>query len=327
MRLVVVGAGLAGAVAARLVADAGHQVEVFESRSHIAGNCFDAWRNGLLVHQYGPHCFHTDRPEVLEFLNRFTRFRQTQFRVVANTRCGLIPVPFNDVSAEIAGDLSPELIRDLLFVDYSEKQWGIPWEEIPASITSRIPRRRQGRDCRYHLDRWQGVPAEGYTRMFEAMLEGIPVHLGCGEEEWRRVTADHVVFTGSIDDYFGQCFGSLEYRSLRFDYALEPRREHFQINECNRVNLWSRSVDHSHWLDQKVDQTVIGREYPCEWNGTNVRMYPKPFGANPELYRLYRMASQSERNVTFVGRLATYKYLDMDDVISQVMVKLRPLIG
>jgi len=324
MKIAVVGAGLAGAVAARLLADVGHRVEIFESRPHIGGNCYDAWQDGVLVHQYGPHCFHTDKAEVWEFVNRFAAFRPTGFEVMANTRLGLIPIPFNDVSAEMVGDLSPEEIRELLFVDYSEKHWGIPWTEIPKSITGRVPQRRIGRDCRYHLDRWQGVPEEGFTRMFETMLEGIPVHLGCGEEEWRKAAAvaDHVIFTGSIDDYFGGVLGRLEYRSLRFDYAIEAKREHFQINECNRQNPWTRAVDHSHWLDQQVERTVIAREYPCEWDGRNVRFYPKPFGGNPELFRRYWQMAEAERNLTFLGRLATYKYLDMDDVVAQVMVKL-----
>jgi UDP-galactopyranose mutase len=322
MKVVVVGAGLAGAVAARLLTDAGHRVEVFESREHIGGNCQDAWQDGILVQQYGPHCFHTDKEEVWEFVNRFSRFRTLEYKVVANTRLGVIPIPFNDISAEIAGDLSPEEIRDLIFVDYSEKHWGVPWPEIPRSITSRVPQRRVGRDCRYHLDRWQGVPGEGFTRMFESMLEGIPVHLGCEENAWRKLPADHIVFTGSIDDYFGNAFGRLEYRSLRFEYALEPKRKHLQINECNRVNPWTRSVDHSHWLDQQVEQTVMAREFPCEWDGTNTRFYPKPFGGNPERFQKYWQAAKAQPNVTFLGRLATYKYLDMDDVVAQVMVKL-----
>ena len=112
-------------------------------------------------------------------MNRFSKFRETGFCVVANTRVGVIPIPFNDISAEIAGDLSPEEIRELLFVDYSEKHWGIPWAEIPRAITARVPQRRIGRDCRYHLDRWQGVPVAGFTEMFGAMLEGIPVDLDC----------------------------------------------------------------------------------------------------------------------------------------------------
>ncbi len=323
MKIVVVGAGLAGAVAARLLADAGHAVEIFESRGHIGGNCYDAWQGGVMVHQYGPHCFHTDKPEVWDFMNRFTRFRETGFCVVANTPRGTIPIPFNDISAEIAGNLTPEEIRDLLFVDYSEKHWGVPWQEIPRAITARVPQRRIGRDCRYHLDRWQGVPVAGFTKMFEAMLEGIPVHLNCAEEEWRKVPADRIVFTGSIDDYFHRAMGRLEYRSLDFQYTREAKRKHFQINECNRENAWTRAVDHSHWLDQNVKTTVIGKEFPCEWDGTNVRFYPKPFGGNPELFQKYWAAAKAERGVTFLGRLATYKYLDMDDVVAQVLVKLK----
>lgn len=123
--------------------------------------------------------------------------------------------------------------------------------------------------------------------MFEAMLEGIPVHLGCGEESWRKVKTDHLIFTGSIDDYFGNSLGKLEYRSLEFEYSREPKRKRFQINECNRLNAWTRAVDHSHWLGQDVEQTVIGREYPCEWDGTNVRFYPKPFGGNSERFQQY----------------------------------------
>jgi UDP-galactopyranose mutase len=324
MKINVVGAGLAGAVAARILVDAGHHVEVFESRAHIGGNCHDAWQDGILVHQYGPHCFHTDMEEVWEFVNRFAEFRPTGFGVMANTRLGIIPIPFNDVSAEITGDLTPEEIRDLLFVNYSEKHWGVPWAEIPRSITARVPQWRAGRDCRYHLDRWQGIPVHGFTRMFEAMLEGLPVRLGCDEEEWRNAPADHVVFTGSIDDYFGRNLGVLEYRSLDFEYTLEPRMPWLQLNECNAQNRWTRAVDHSHWLDQQVERTVIGREYPCEWDGRNTRFYPKPFGGNPEKFQQYWEAAKAETNVTFVGRLATYKYLDMDDVVAQVMVRLGP---
>lgn len=322
MKVTVAGAGLAGAVAARILRDLGHEVTVFETRNHIGGNCHDTWRNGILVHEYGPHGFHTDNPWVWEFVNRFTRFHPNPLRVTANTERGIIPIPFNDVSAEIAGDLSPEEIRELIFVAYSEKHWGVPWKQIPRSITSRVPQKRIGRDCRYHLDQWQGTPEEGYHSMFAAMLDGIPVHLGCGENEWRSQRHDLLVFTGSLDDYFERRIGTLEYRSLRFEYSEEPKTGHFQLNECNKTNPWTRAVDHSNWLEQDVETTVVAREFPCEWDGSNVRFYPKPFGSNPELFQRYWDAAKLETNTVFVGRLATYKYLDMDDTIAQVMTRL-----
>jgi UDP-galactopyranose mutase len=322
MKVAVVGAGLAGATAAVLLREAGHWVEVFETRTHLGGNCYDEWDRGVLVHRYGPHGFHTSNEQVWSFLNRFTRFHPVALRVEGHTSRGIIPLPFNDVSAGIVGDLSPEEIRDLVFRDYSEKHWGIPWEEVPRSISTRLPERRRSEDCRYHLDPWQGVPAEGYTRMFEAMLDGLPLHLGCMADAWRKHRWDHVIFTGSIDDYFGTRHGRLEYRSLEFRYEEEAKRRHFQLNECNRVNRWTRSVDHSHWLDQELERTVVGYEFPCEWEPGRVRMYPKPFGDNPERYRRYREMAEAEMDVTFVGRLATYKYLDMDDVVAQVMTKI-----
>lgn len=322
MRVLVVGAGLAGAVAARLMHDRGHKVTVIETRGHVGGNCHDEWVDGLLVHSYGPHGFHTDKRYVWDFVNRFAEFHCTALEVTANTALGLIPVPFNDVSAELVGDLTLKEIRDLIFVAYSEKHWGIPWSDIPASLSARVPNRRRGRDCRYHLDEFQGVPRRGYTPMFEAMLEGIEVILNCAGEEWRKLRYDHLIFTGSIDDYFSHKYGTMEYRSLRFEFSKEPRRSRFQINECNHANQWTRSVDQSHWLDQDVEETIICREFPCDWDGTNVRCYPKPFGPSPERYRIYRELASAERDVTFVGRLATYKYLDMDDTIAQVMTLL-----
>jgi UDP-galactopyranose mutase len=181
--------------------------------------------------------------------------------------------------------------------------------------------RRRSDDCRYHLDPWQGSPAEGYTKMFGAMLGGMPLRLERTADAWRKHRWDHLVFTGSIADYFGTRLGRQEYR-LDFRVEEEAKRLHFQLNEHNRVNPWTRSVDHSHWLDQDVERTVAGYEFPCEWEPGRVRMYPKSFGENPERYRRYRQMAEAEREVTFVGRLATYKYLDMDDVVAQVMTKI-----
>lgn len=325
MKVLIVGSGLAGAVAARLFFDRGHQVTVFETRGHLGGNCHDSPRNGIMVHNYGPHGFHTNNEEVWTFVNRFSSFHPTELKVMANTQFGVIPVPFNDISAEIVGDRTPDEIRDLIFIDYSEKHWGTTWDKLPASIRSRVAQRRVGTDCRYHVDRWQGTPVAGYTTMFEAILEGIPVKLNCEPDEWRKYAHDHLVYTGSLDDFYCGSFGLLEYRSLDFEYLIAPKRDIFQLNECNKVNSWTRSVDHSHWLDQEVQTTVISREYPCEWNGENVRFYPKPFGANPDRFQKYWECAKNEPTVTFLGRLATYKYLDMDDTIAQVLNKLSAL--
>lgn len=322
MRIAIVGAGLAGSVAAVLLREQGHKVEVFETREHIGGNCFDKYMNGVLVHQYGPHGFHTNNTKVWNFVNRFSAFNDVSFRVWGNTRLGMIPIPFNKRSAELVGALSPNQIRELVFVDYSEKHWGIPWAEIPSSITSRVPIARDSYDDRYHLDQWQGIPVDGYTALFEAMLDGVTVHLRCHSKDWKRYAWDHVVYTGSIDAFYDYSFGRLEYRSLRFDYVLEPPRAQDQINECNAINLWTRSIDHSHWLRQDVSATIISYEYPCEYDGSNTPFYPKPYGPSVERFRQYWSLAARDRHVTFLGRLATYKYLDMDDTIAQVIQKL-----
>jgi UDP-galactopyranose mutase len=163
--------------------------------------------------------------------------------------------------------------------------------------------------------------------MFSAMLEGKSVHVGCKENEWRRFKWDHVVFTGSIDTYYALCYGALPYRSLRFEYASSTPRREIQINECNSWNPWTRSVDHSHWLRQKVGKTVISREYPCEFDGSNERFYPKPWDDALAQYARYARLAERDSQVTFVGRLGTYRYLDMDKTVAQTLATVSRLIA
>lgn len=260
----IVGAGLAGSTAAVLPREKGHSVEIFEQREHLGGNCHDEWDSGILVHKYGPHGFHTNNRSAWDFVNRFSRFHETALKVTANTGPGMIPAPFNNESARIVGDLEPDEIRNLIFRDDSEKHWGVPREKVPRSITTRVPERRHSSDGRYHLDRWQGVREHGYNRMFQTMFDGISCHIGCPEDSWRRYRFDHVIHTGSVDDDFARAHDRLEYRSLRFNCGTEPKRVHFQINECNHQKPWTPSVDHSHWLHQSVGRTIVGYEHPCE---------------------------------------------------------------
>ena len=219
MKAVVVGCGISGATAAFLLKSRGYDVEVFETRKHIAGNCYDEVVHGVTVHKYGAHVFHTNREEIWNFVNQFAEFNNFCPKVWANTREGLIPIPYNDVTRDIIGEKTKEEIIDLIFRDYSEKMWGESWENLPAEITSRIAKIKDGTDRCYHKDPYYGVPIGGFVKMFENMLEGVKVHLGCTRTDWQIVrNRDLLVFTGPIDSYFRHCYGRLDYRSLIFEW-------------------------------------------------------------------------------------------------------------
>lgn len=254
---VIVGCGLAGSVAARILHDKGWKVTVLETRNHIGGNCFDSYLNDVLVHNYGPHTFHTNIESVWKFISRFTAFNSFTFRVLANTKRGLVPIPFNKTTESLVGNLSDDEIKDLLFKDYSEKQWGTPWDEIPEEITSRVPTRRDNYDDRYFCDKYQGIPVLGYTKMFESLLKDIPIKLSCDKSEYKKVKFDLMVYTGKLDEYFDFCFDRLPYRSLRFEHILSNPRKQHMINECNSANRHTRSYDQSHWLSQKVSKQLL----------------------------------------------------------------------
>lgn len=334
MNVHVVGSGISGCTAARLLADSGHRVTISETRNHIGGNCYDELRDGVRMHVYGPHLFHTNDKAVWDFLSRFTEWSGYRHAVVADTRLGRISIPYNAVTeAQIGRCLSDEEIRDLVFVDYSEKQWGVPWNCLPAAITNRVPTRRRNADTRYFTDAYQGQPADGFAAMFERMLEGIPVHLGVGSEGWRRhaAGADLVVWTGRIDEFFGFRFGRLPFRSLRFEHSFGAERlGHAVINQCNRLP-WTRVYDHRSFSEETQgstgETTILTREYPCECGRNDEPYYPMPFGEGMEVYQKYRSLTGSLRKVVFLGRLATYCYLDMWMAVAQAMAKLRPLTG
>ncbi len=325
MKANIIGCGLAGVTAAILLKEKGYDVEIFESRSHIGGNCYDQKIKGITVHKYGPHGFHTNSDQVWNFLNRYTKFNNVCLRVKANTKEGIIPLPFNRESEKIIGKKSPEEIIDLIFKDYSEKMWGVPWENLPKSITSRVPKLRDDNSHCFHLDKYQGIPHLGYTNMFQNMLDGIKVNLGVNKDEWRRQRCDLLIYTGKIDEYFNYCYGWLEYRSLSIQFETAPKRKDiFQLNECNKKKF-TRSIDHSHWHEQDVKDTIISKEYPQEHDESNTPFYPKPFGENTSRYKRYKDLANQQKDTIFIGRLATYKYLDMDQVIAQTLTKLKKI--
>ena len=329
MKVNIIGCGLSGITAAVILKEKGHNVEIFETRDHIGGNCHDEKIDGITVHTYGSHIFHTNDEEVWAFLNRYTKFNDYSHKVRANTSLGLISIPYNKKTIEQIGkDLSPSEIQELIFRQYSERHWGIKWEDLPVSISSRVPTKRDNWDDRYFTDKYQGIPVNGYTAMFNNMLDGIKVNVGVSKEEYKKLKCDKMIYTGKPDEFYNFRFGKLPYRSLRFEHVKVRKDNNFSwekgavINECNQLPF-NRTMDNSIYLNENLPHTILSRDYPEEHNEKNDPIYPKDFGEGMEIYSQYKKLIQSEKDVLFLGRLASYKYLDMWMAIKQVMVKLK----
>lgn len=328
MKINIIGCGLSGITAAILLKEKGHDVEIFETRSHVGGNCYDEKVDGITVHKYGAHIFHTNDEDVWTFLNRYTSFNDYVHKVRANTSLGLISIPYNNKTKEQIGrDLSASEIQELIFRKYSERHWGIKWEDLPTSISGRVPIKRDNWDERYFTDKYQGIPSLGYSVMFKNMLDGIKVNVGVSKEEYKKVKCDKMIYTGKPDEFYNFCFGKLAYRSLRFEHKKVGKDDNFSwekgsvINECNELSF-NRTMDNGVYLKENLPHTILSRDYPEEHNETNDPIYPKDFGEGMKIYSEYKKLIQSEKDVIFLGRLASYKYLDMWMAIKQVMVKL-----
>ncbi|MFN3619993.1 UDP-galactopyranose mutase [Sphingorhabdus sp.] len=356
---VVVGAGFAGAVMAeRLAAGSGYNVLVVDRRQHIAGNAFDE-RNevGQLYHKYGPHIFHTNSADVFEYLSRFTKWRKYEHRVLASVDGILVPIPINrttintlygleletDAEAEawLAARSEPvktvETSEDVVvsaigrelyekfFRGYTRKQWGLDPSELDKSVTARVPTRTNV-DDRYFTDKYQAIPADGYTKMFENILDHpkIDVMTGVDFAEIRdSYSYDRLVYTGPVDEYFGFCYGALPYRSLRFDHAV-IEQENYQpvatVNYPDENTPYTRITEYKHFTGDTGAVTSITTEYPAAEGDP---YYPIPREENQRLYKRYEALAQVEVNTLFVGRLATYKYYNMDQVVGQALATWR----
>jgi UDP-galactopyranose mutase len=325
MRAVIVGAGLSGLTAAALLRKDGWDVSIFDTKPHLGGLCYDEDRQGIRVHQYGAHVYHTDDMNSWVFLNSFVPFMDFRVRVQANTIRGMIPIPYNDVSESITGEMTDNEIVDMVFKPYSRKQWGAEWGDLPESIRSRVKVRRQG-DCPdYHLDTWSGVPKTGYADLFGRMADGCHLFLGEPKGAWIVPSgrADLTIYTGPIDEYFGFSLGKLEYRSMNWVFRSSGRREVQIINECNKVP-YTRSCDHSWWNPVALDSqsSIIGYEYP---SAVGEPMYPMDWGESARMASAYRVLSKKE-HVVFCGRLAEYRYLDMDKVVMNARNAVTPFL-
>src|SRR4051794_13277344 len=349
----IVGAGFAGCVLAeRLAVGSGRRVLLIDKRPHIGGNSYDCHDEaGVLIHKYGPHIFHTNSTEVYDYLSRFTAWRPYQHRVVACVDGQLVPIPINldtvnrlyglsltsfqleEFFRGVAEPCSPvrtsedvivsKVGRELyekFFRNYTRKQWGLDPSELDASVTARVPV-RTNRDDRYFSDRYQVMPAHGYTRMFERMLAHphIKILLQADFREVRgMLDCREIIYTGPVDEYFDYRYGKLPYRSLDFRFETHERPVHQPAPVVNYPNeyAYTRCTEFKYLTGQEHARTTVVYEYPVSVGDP---YYPVPRPENNELYRKYQALAAATPHVHFAGRLGTYKYYNMDQVVAQAL--------
>ncbi|MBD2459567.1 UDP-galactopyranose mutase [Oscillatoria sp. FACHB-1407] len=349
----IVGAGFAGSVLAeRLANQSDKKVLVVDIRNHIAGNAYDHYNeSGILVHKYGPHIFHTNSRDVFEYLSNFTEWRRYEHRVLASVDGQLVPIPINLdtinklyglnlTSFEVAEFFasvaeSKEYIRtsedvvvskvgrelyEKFFRNYTRKQWDIDPSELDKSVTARVPT-RTNRDDRYFTDTYQAMPLHGYTRMFERMLDhpNIKVMLNTDYREIQNfIPYKQMIYTGPVDSFFDYRYGKLPYRSLEFKHETlnEPVHQPQAVINYPNEHLYTRVTEFKYLTGQEHPKTSIVYEYP---RAEGDPYYPVPRPENAELYKQYKALADATPNVHFVGRLATYKYYNMDQVVAQAL--------
>ena len=359
----IVGAGLFGSTFAQQAKERGKTCLIIDKRSHTAGNSYTEKIEGINVHKYGPHIFHTSDESIWNYVNKFSEFNSYVNRPKVNYKGKIYSFPINlftlyqmfgvgtpeeakqlladlktnnkfpkNLEEWILSEVGEEIYRTFIY-GYTKKQWGREPRELPASIIRRLPIRLTF-DDNYYTDKYQGIPIGGYTQMIEKMQEGIEVRLGVDFFEDRvkfESMAETIVFTGPIDEFFGHQHGELGYRSLRFEMQILPI-EDFQgnalINYTEEEIPFTRICEHKHFESTKSGSTVITREYPQAWSSGEEKFYPVNDEENNSRYLLYRkMAEDLSPKYIFGGRLAEYKYYDMHQVIGSALAKARKIIG
>lgn len=352
----IVGAGLFGAVFAHEAYKKGRTCLVIDKRNNIGGNIYTEITEGINVHKYGAHIFHTSDKQIWDYVNRFAEFNNYINSPVAVYKDELYNLPFNmNTFSRMWNIRTPEQAREIiasqiadlgitephnleeqalslvgrdvyekLIKGYTEKQWGRDCRELPAFIIKRLPLRFVY-DNNYFNDRYQGIPIGGYTAIIEKMLEGIEVRTGTDYFDFIRDNKDiarKTIFTGMIDEYYGYCYGPLQYRSVRFETEVldcENYQGNAVVNYTDREVPYTRIIEHKHFEFGKQPKTVISREYSSEWKQGMEPYYPVNNEENNALYEKYRELADTESNVIFGGRLGQYKYYDMDKVIAAAL--------
>lgn len=362
MNILVVGAGFAGSVCARELAEAGHNILVVDRRDHIAGNAFDVKdEHGILIHQYGPHIFHTNSERIFNYLSKYTEWYQYEHRVRGVVNGKEYPFPINrdtlnqlydlDLTEEQATDFyekvrepkekvltSEDVVlnsvgRDLyekFFLNYTKKQWGLDPSQLKAGVAARIPIRTNS-DDRYFTDTYQAMPLHGYTAMFENLLNHPNIQIKTSTEFKDVLNTenqfDYIVYTGPLDAFYDFKFGHLPYRSLRFEHEhLANTKQYQSVGTVNYPNDFdfTRITEFKHLTGQKHPSTSIVREYPTSGGDP---YYPIPRDENEKLFKQYQALANAEENVTFVGRLAEYRYYNMDQVVGAALNAVERILG
>lgn len=359
----IVGSGLFGSVFAHEAKKHGKSVLVIERRHHTGGNIYCEEKEGINIHKYGAHIFHTDYKDVWEYVNQFVEFNNFINSPVANYKGELYNLPFNmntfskmwdvvtpaEAAAKIAEqrkaitgepkNLEEQAISLIgtdvytkLIKGYTEKQWGRSCTELPAFIIQRLPVRYTF-DNNYFNDRYQGIPVGGYNKLIDALLDGVEVRLGVDYNELReeyKDVAEKVVYTGPIDAYFNYSLGQLEYRGLRFETERFEEENHqgvAVVNYTEREVPYTRSIEHKHFEFGKQPVTYVTKEYPADWKPGEEAYYPVNNDKNQKLFAQYADLAKKEHNIIFGGRLAEYKYYDMDDVIKSALDTVKKVSG
>ena len=356
----IVGAGLFGAVFAREATDAGKKCLVIDKRNHIAGNVYCEKVEGINVHRYGAHIFHTNDDAVWEYANRFAKFNDFINSPIAVYKGERYNLPFNmntfhqlwgvntaeEAKAKIAEQIAslnidePQNLEEQalklvgkdvfekLVKGYTEKQWGRRCKDLPAFIIKRLPLRFEY-DNNYFNAKYQGIPIGGYTEMTEKILDGVEVRTNTDYFDFIKTTSDtfgKTIFTGKIDEFYGYEYGKLEYRTVSFENLIldtEDYQGNAVINYTEYEVPYTRIIEHKHFEFTECPKTVISKEYPVEWKEGMEAYYPINDERNGELYKKYEEKARAEKNVIFGGRLGEYKYYDMDKVISRALETAR----
>ena len=353
----IVGAGLFGSVFANEAYKKGKKCLVIDRREHIGGNSYTEEKHGIQVHRYGAHIFHTHNKRIWNYVQQFAEFNHFINTPMAKIGNEIYNLPFNmNTFSQMWGTITPDeameklneqrsqckvesprnleeqalnlVGRDVyekLIKGYTEKQWGRACTELPAFIIRRLPVRFTY-DNNYFTDPYQGIPIGGYTEMVENMLCGIEVKLNVDYISDRAAFCDiakKTIYTGAIDEYYEYCYGALEYRSLRFETDYLPETANYQgvavVNYTDSETPYTRIIEHKHFEFGEQPGTVITREYPDEWKQGDEAYYPVNDEKNQALYEKYKALAEAEREVLFGGRLGTYRYLDMDDVVEEAL--------